>query len=107
MDLGEEIGIRIIVGVDALGRSTEAQKLDSYLGKMAQLEQLAMVEMTEVASRYASFEGINPVGLIKPPAQVQQEQQAQQQAANEQQMMQSGAESVGNAAGEMVKQGTQ
>ncbi len=93
-----EIDVRILTGLDALGRSQEAQKLDGYVSRMAQLNMMHWINEEELASRYASFDGINTVGLLKTPAQVEAEmKQAQAQAA-----IQAGEEAMAGQAGQNV-----
>ena len=56
----------------------------------------------ELINRWASFEGINTVNIVKTPQDVQQERQQPQQQAQQQAMMQSGAESMGQAGGQAI-----
>ena len=78
----QTISVEILTGLDALGRSQESQKLDNYLARMGQLNMLHWVNEAEVVSRYAAFDGIDTMNLIKTPEQVQEaKQQAQAEAA--------------------------
>jgi len=94
----EEIDVKILTGLDALGRSQEAQRLDSYIMRLAQLNMMDWVNQEELISRYAEFEGINTVNLLKTPNQVAQERQAAAQAqaaaAGEQALMEEGGRQV-------------
>jgi hypothetical protein len=98
------INVNVITGLDALGRSAEAQKLDSLVMRMANLGLNGWLNEAELIKRYASFDGIDTTNLIKTPNQVQQEQQQAAQA----QMAQTGAnayaQSAGQAQGEQVPQ---
>jgi hypothetical protein len=98
----EGIGINIITGLDALGRSQEAQKLDSLVMRMANLGLNQWLNEAELISRYASFDGIDVTGLIKTPSQVQQERQAQAQAQQQQVGAEAMAQSAGQVAGEQM-----
>lgn len=87
--LPKEVHPTIIVGVDAIGRAAELEKLDTLLAGMGQLfgpEALGQyVNINEYISRRATALGVPVDGLIKTQEQLQQEQQ---QAAMQQAMMQ-------------------
>ncbi len=87
--LPKEVHPTIIVGVDAIGRAAELEKLDTLLAGMGQLfgpEALAQyVNVNEYISRRATALGVPVAGLIKTPEELQQEQQ---QAMMQQAMMQ-------------------
>jgi len=101
----EGIGINIITGLDALGRSQEAQKLDSLVMRMANMGLNQWLNEAELISRYASFDGIDVTGLVKTPSQVAQERQQQAQAQQQQLGAEAMAQSAGAAQGEeMVQQ---
>lgn len=97
----KEVSINVITGLDALGRSQEAQKLDGLVQRMAQMNLAHYLIQNELINRYAAFEGIDVTGLIKTPTQVQQEQaqaQAQQQEAlGAQALMESAGQGAGQA----------
>jgi len=99
--------VEILTGLDALGRSQEAQKLDGYMQRMAQLQLTNMVNMKEVAIRYASFDGINTVGLLKSDKEIQQEQQQAQQQMAQQQAQESIAKETGGMVRDAVTQSGQ
>ena len=96
----KEVSVNVITGLDALGRSQEAQKLDGLVQRMAAMGLNGYLIENELIQRYAAFDGIDVTGLIKTPTQVAQERQAQAQ----QQAEQMGAESMAQAAGEGVVQ---
>ena len=87
--LPKEVHPTIIVGVDAIGRAAELEKLDTLLAGMGQLfgpEALGQyVNVNEYISRRATALGVPVEGLIKTPEELQQEQQ---QAMMQQAMMQ-------------------
>lgn len=87
--LPKEVHPTIIVGVDAIGRAAELEKLDTLLAGMGQLfgpEALAQyVNVNEYISRRATALGVPVEGLIKSEEELQQEQQ---QAMMQQAMMQ-------------------
>ena len=78
------ISINVITGLDALGRSQETQKLDSFIQRLAQMNMIQWVDESELINRYASYGGIDTTSLIKTPSQVQQERAQAQQAQLEQ-----------------------
>jgi hypothetical protein len=86
----KEVSINIITGLDALGRSQEAQKLDSLVMRMANMGLQGYLKENELIQRYAAFEGIDVTGLIKTPDEVAAERSAAQQA----QVEQTGAEAL-------------
>tara|TARA_R110002012_G_C11649007_1_gene611258 strand:- start:174 stop:1694 length:1521 start_codon:yes stop_codon:yes gene_type:complete len=87
--LPKEVHPTIIVGVDAIGRAAELEKLDTLLAGMGQLfgpEALGQyVNVNEYISRRATALGVQVEGLIKTQEELQQEQQ---QAMMQQAMMQ-------------------
>ena len=102
VQLGDEINTTIIVGVDALSRSAESQKLDAYLSRMANLGLMDYINRAEVATRYAVYDGIDSVGLLKTQTQVNQENAQKQQAMLQQQAQMAGADSLGTDAGKAI-----
>jgi hypothetical protein len=81
----------IITGVEALGRGNDLQKLDMFLGGVAQMfgpEVMQQYVMpAEYFARRATALGIKIEGLIKSTEQLQQEQAQAQQQAQQQQMI--------------------
>lgn len=94
----KEVSINIITGLDALGRSQEAQKLDGLVQRMAAMNLAHYLNEGELIQRYAAFEGIDVTGLIKTPQEVQAQQQAQQEAMIAQQGNEALASETGKAA---------
>ena len=103
----DSVEVEIITGLDAIGRSQEAGKLDMVLRRAAELELRHWFKDEELLARYTAYEGVDTTGLIKTPNEVQQEQKAATEAANNQAMMAAGAESTGKAVGEAAGQGMQ
>jgi hypothetical protein len=100
----DSIDVKILTGLDALGRSQEAQKLDGYVMRLAQLNMMHWINEEELANRYAEFDGINTVNLLKTPSEVDAEmKQAQAQAAI-QQADEALAQSAGQATGQAIAQ---
>jgi len=95
----EAIEPDVLTGLDALGRSQEAQKLDGYMQRMTALELRRYIKDTELANRYAEYEGINTVNLLKTQKEVEAEVKAQQEAQAKQALVESGANSLGAEAG--------
>jgi hypothetical protein len=85
----KEVHPTIIVGVDAIGRAADLEKLDALLAGMGQLfgpEALARyINIDEYITRRATALGVPTDGLVKSPEDLQQEQQ---QAMMQQAMMQ-------------------
>ena len=96
----KEMSINVVTGLDALGRSQEAQKLDGFTGRVANLGFISYLNEFELMQRYASFDGVDTTGLLKTPSQIQQERQAQMQ----QQAEMVGAESLMASAGQAIGQ---
>ena len=96
----EVIEVEILTGLDALGRSQEAQKLDALVMRAEQLGLRHWFKDSELLNRYASYESVNPVNLMKTPKEVEQEL-AKMKA---QQAMQMGDEAVATSAGQAAGQ---
>ena len=91
--------VKILTGLDAIGRSQEAQKLDAYLQRLFTMEMGNRVKQGEVARRYAEFDSIATEGLLKTDEEIAQEEQAAQEQMAQQQMQ----ESVAGEAGGMIR----
>lgn len=78
----DAVDVDVLTGLDALGRSQEAQKQDNFMQRVTTLQLNHWIKENEVLQRYAAFDGINTVGLLKTSDEVQTEQEkARQQAA--------------------------
>lgn len=91
----DTIDVNVITGLDALGRNIESRKLDSYMSRISNLGYNSWIKESEVITRYASYDGIDTVNLIKTPNEVQAEQQAAQQQAMQQEFMMNGSRAAG------------
>ncbi len=91
----EGTDVNIITGLDSLSRTSEAQKMDTFMQTMVSLGYNGVVKESEVVQRYADFYGINTQGLIK----TQEELAAEQQAASEREAAQMGMNSTMDEAG--------
>ena len=101
----DAVDVNIITGLDALGRSQEAQKLDQFVTRAVNLEQVQRINMNGLLQRYAALEGLDVTGLLKDETTVEQETQASQQQAVEQEASAAAAQSAGQAGGAaMVEQ---
>lgn len=93
-----KIGIKIVTGIDALGRSYDDQVLDELVGEVAQVfgpEIVAKhISPEEYFRRKAAAKSINPDGLIRSSEEIAQEDQK----AKMQQMMQQVAPGVAQEA---------
>ena len=96
----EAVEVSVLTGLDALGRSQEAQKMDSLMQRATTLQLNHWIKESELLQRYASFDGINTVGLLKTSEEVAQEQQKAQESAIKQEAGISGAQALGKGAGE-------
>lgn len=91
----ETFDVEILTGLDAIGRSQEAQKMDGFMQRVATLGLTQYIDMKELLTRYASFDGINTNGLVKSEAEVKKMQEQARQAQAEQ--------SVNDEAGGIVR----
>ena len=101
-----EIGIKfeatevsVLTGLDALGRSQEAQKQDAFVQRLTATGKERWLKDGELISRWAAYDNINTVGLIKTPKEVQKEVADEQEALAKQQLVESGAKALGEKAG--------
>jgi len=95
----ENIEPEILTGLDALGRSQEAQKLDGYVTRMTQLGLTDYLIEEELAQRYASYDGINTENLVRKKKEVDEIRKGRQEAQAKAAM----DESVAGATGDIVK----
>ena len=98
----EAVDVDVLTGLDALGRSQEAQKQDNFMQRVTQLQLNHWINENEVLQRYAMFDGINTVGLVKTSDIVKKEQAQAQQQQQEQVLAESGAASLGQEAGKAL-----
>jgi hypothetical protein len=91
----DAIDVNVITGLDALGKNIEAQKMDMFMNRLAGLGLNQWIKESELVTRYATYEGIDLVGLVKTPNEVQQERQQAAQAQQAQMLMESGATQAG------------
>lgn len=92
----------IVTGLEALGRGHDAQKLSQTLAELRQVlgdAVLQYIHAPEAISRLFTARGVDPVGLAKTPADIQQEKQDALKA-QQQQMM---GELAGKAAPAAIK----
>ena len=100
----DTIDVNVITGLDALGRNMEATKMDNFMMRMTNLQLNRWLKESEIITRYASYDGIETINLVKTPNEVQQENQQAQQQALQQQLLSSGADSLGKTAGANLAQ---
>jgi hypothetical protein len=94
----KSIEASLITGLNALGLSAEAVKLDNFMQRMFSLQMINYINPTTVISRYAEGFGIDINDLVKTAEQIQQEQQQAMLAQASQQMLDSAAQSGGEQA---------
>ena len=96
--LPKEVSPTIVVGMDAIGRAAELEKLDMLLTGLGQLfgpEALAgVVNVNEYVTRRAASLGVDTAGLIKTEEELMAEQQAQMTQMAAQQVAQQGTAAV-------------
>ena len=103
----DAVDVGVLTGLDALGRSQEAQKQDNFMQRVTQLQLNHWIKENEVLQRYAAFDGINTVGLLKTSEEVTQEQQAAREQAAQNTLVEEGAKSLGQNAGQSQAGGAQ
>ena len=91
----EVIEVEILTGLDALGRSQEAQSLDALVQRAEALGLRHYFHDSELLNRYASYETVNTVGLLKSPKEVE----AELAEMKKQQALQMADENMAGAAG--------
>jgi len=100
----DAVDVDVLTGLDALGRSQEAQKQDSFMQRVSTLQLNHWIKENELLQRYASFDGINIVGLLKTQKEVTKELQAAQKQQTTQELADSTAKSTGDEAGKAITQ---
>jgi len=95
----------IITGLDALGRSQEAQKLDNYVGRMMNLGMERYLKKDVLAQKYAALEGLDVTGMLYTQDEVDTQVAEEQQAAIQAQAAQAGAQALGQEGGAAVIEG--
>ena len=96
----ESVEVDVLTGLDSLGRSQEGQKLDSFVNKLASTEKLSWIKDGELIRRWASYDGVNTIGLVKTTEEKRAEAQEQAKQQQEQQMAMSGADAMGQQGGQ-------
>ena len=81
------IKVKIVTGLEALGRSSDLQRLNTFIQQLTPFAQelFKYVNFDEYVKRVGTSLGIDMEGLIKPPEQLQMEEQIAQQQAKMQQ----------------------
>jgi hypothetical protein len=83
----DQIKVKIVTGLEALGRSSDLQRLNAFVQQLMpfQNQLMSYINLDEYVKRVGTSLGIDMDGLIKSPEQIQEEQMmAQQQALIEQ-----------------------
>ena len=88
----DSIKVKIVTGLEALGRSSDLQRLNAFVQQLTPFAQelFKYVNFDEYVKRVGTSLGIDMEGLIKSPDQLQMEEQIAQQQA----MMQQSAPAV-------------
>ena len=86
--------VNVIVGVDALSRNAEAVKLDGFMGRVTNLGYQHRVSESEVLSRYASYEGVDPTGLLLDSKEVQKKQDDKAKAMMQEEASKAGGQQM-------------
>ena len=98
----DAVDVAVLTGLDSLGRSQEAQKQDGFMQRITQLQLNHWIKESEIIQRYAAYDGINTVGLLKTSDEVKQEQKAAAEAQSRQMGEEELAKSAGKGAGETL-----
>lgn len=105
----DELGIKfnatevdVLTGLDALGRSQEAQKQDQFAQRLVAMGLQHWLIENELITRWANYDNINTVGLIKTPAQVKKELDDAKKQQGERLLIDSAAKSAGESSGKMI-----
>ena len=88
----DQVRPKIVTGLEALGRSTDLQRLNTFVNQLQPFAEQLMtyLNLDEYVKRVGTSLGVEMEGLIKSPEQIQAEQQAMQ----EQMMMQQNSPAV-------------
>lgn len=71
--------VKIVTGLDALGRAVESQKLDAYIQRGIQFGYVDRIKKGTLATRYADYDNIDTENLLMSDKEYQAEIQKQQQ----------------------------
>ncbi len=95
----EAVTVQNLTGLEALSRERDLQKLNFIMQTFsAAPEMLERMNLTNLAHQFIKLAEVDPRGLVKSEAQVQQERQAAQQAAMQQIAAEQGVKSLGTIA---------
>jgi hypothetical protein len=92
----DKVKLVITTGLEALGRSHDLVKLNTFMQELQVLGPEVVAEYLQVSdyiTRVANATGIDPKGLVKPEAEVLANRQQQAQQAQQAQMMSDGIKS--------------
>ena len=83
----DSVSPKIITGLEALGRSSDLQRLNTFVQQLQPFAEQLMtyLNLDEYVKRVGTSLGVEMQGLIKSPEQVQAEQQAMQEQMMQQQ----------------------
>jgi len=98
----EAIEVSVLTGLDALGRSQEAQKQDNFVQRLVATGLQHWLKESEVITRWAAYDNINTVNLIKTSKEVKDEQKQARDDAAKQEMNMAGAKSAGEEGGKQI-----
>ena len=99
----ESVRPKIVTGLEALGRSSDLQRLNAFVQQLSPFAQQLMsyMNLEEYIKRVGTSLGLDMAGLIKSQEQIAQEQQA----AMQQQMMQQAVPAVAKEGMGMIRDG--
>ena len=99
----ESVRPKIVTGLEALGRSSDLQRLNAFVQQLSPFAQQlqSYMNLEEYIKRVGTSLGLDMAGLIKSQEQIAQEQQAAQQQA----MMQQAVPSVAKEGMGMIRDG--
>ena len=95
----------LTVGLEAIGRNEELNKLQMFVQSLASLQANSMLNMDEVVKRIGNALNVDMEGLIKSKEEIMQEQQQAQQMAMMQSLGPNAINQLGGMAKEQIAQG--
>lgn len=105
-DLGGEVDIEIVTGIDALGRGQDTNRLTQFIDVCSKTLGEASFQYINVSAfmkALASSIGIDDISLLKTDDQIQQEQQQQQQMMLLNRVAPNAVNQLGNLAGKSME----
>lgn len=103
----KELKVKLVVGLDALGRSSETRALDGFVQTIGAIGASNRLKADELTQRYASLYNVDTSGLLKTNEELDKEMKAQQAQMQQQIAQQEGAKTAGAGAGQAIADAAQ